>query len=469
MDFKAKLSNNILPAYGNLLKWSVVIIAGYQLLWGLLQYVLWDLPYYKYEKWAGLALIVAAAVYLVLCALAAPKRLKKLGRKMKKYYTYEQLFLAGLVVWYAVSCLVRKNIENPLCFKHNDNRLFITWTSAFILFPLAEMMGPKRIRRFWETMIHTMTVIYTPICVWALTKYYQKIDAPLLSGKSVTTYKDATLMIGSNRNITAVTAAVMFAMCIYIIVMKQKWLRLLYLGAASVHVFVLIVSNSRTSYIATLFMVDVVIAVIFWNKLGVYSQSNGKRLSLLKQILIIAAVVVLCTVLFSFIRNSIINITANAVESKLRPHNNYSNLSGRNRVWKACIAVIFSNPMNFFFGVTPSYMKSKLLETKLVGGDPAHAHNILLQIGAGLGVPAMILYAVFLILLCYRCAFIILAMFQPKKTAGTMRIWIISVTVLFLILYGVTEVLTFSVNVVSLPVFHILAGWIVAYDRRDRK
>ena len=158
MDFKAKLSNDILPVYGNLLKWSVAVIAGYQLLWGLLQYVIWDLPYIKYEKRVCLALIIAFAAYVVLCAAAAPDRLKRIGKKMKKYCTYEQLFLAGLVVWYAISCLVRKNIENPLCFKHNDNRLFITWTSAFILFPLAELLGLKRIRRFWETLIHIISI-----------------------------------------------------------------------------------------------------------------------------------------------------------------------------------------------------------------------------------------------------------------------------------------------------------------------
>ena len=470
MDFKAKLSNNILPVYGNLLKWSVVIIAGYQLLWGLLQYVIWDLPYIKYEKRVCLALIIAFAVYVALCAAAAPDRLKRIGKKMKKYCTYEQLFLAGLVVWYAISCLVRKNIENPLCFKHNDNRLFITWTSAFILFPLAELLGAKRIRRFWETMIHIMTAIYTPICVWALTKFYQGVDAPLLSGKNVTTYyRDASLMIGSNRNITSAAAAVMVALCIYMITAKRKWVRLLYTGAASVHALVLIVSNSRTSYIATLFLVDVIIAVICWNKLSAHSKATGRRMSLLKRTLITAAAVVLCTVLISLLRRSIITLSASSLKNKLNARTDYTNLSGRKNVWRASVAVIFSNIINFIFGVTPAYVPNKLLETGLVENASRHAHNILLQIGTSLGVPAMILYAVFLVLLCHRCARIIIAMLRPEKSAGIRRLWMIYVTLLFLIAYGVTEVLTFSINVVNLPVFYILAGWATAFDRRYRK
>ena len=465
MDFKAKLSNNILPVYGNLLKWSVVIIAGYQLLWGLLQYVLWDLPYYKYEKWAGLALIVAVAVYLVLCAVVAPERLKKLGRKMKKYCTYEQLFLAGLVVWYAITCLVRKNIENPLCFKHNDNRLFITWTSAFILFPLAEMLGAKRIRRFWETMIHIMTVIYTPICVWALTKFYQGVDAPLLSGEMVTTFKNASLMIGCNRNITSAMAAVMLALCFYMIILKKGWIRAAYAGAAAVHAMVMIVSNSRTSYLATMLMVDIIIAVTVWNRLRTYCRSTGRDLPLLKRILITSAVVVLCTVLISFLKNSIIKLTAQILNNKLKPRTNYSNLSGRKDVWRASIVIMTSNAVNFTFGVTPAYVPQKLFDTGLVKYPSRHAHNVILQIGASLGVPAMILYAVFLILLCCRCARIIIAMMRPEKNKSISRNWIISVIVLFLTAFGAAEVLTFSVNVVNLPVFYIFAGWITALER----
>ena len=460
-----KLSNFILPVYGNLLKWAVVILAGYQLLWGLLQYVIWDLPYIRYEKRACLALILVFVIYLALCAFAAPDRLRQLGRKMKKYCTYEQIFLAGLVVWYAISCLVRKNIDHPLCFKHNDNRLFITWTSAFILFPLAEMLGPKRIRQFWETMIHIMTGIYTPICVWAMIKYYQGVDVVLLSGEMLTTFNNASLMIGCNRNITSAMAAVMLALCLYMIILKKGWIRLTYIGAATVHALVMIVSNSRTSYIATLLMADMIIAVTVWNRLRAYCRSTGKRMSVFKQILITIAVVALCTVLISFLKNAIIKLTAQILNNKLKPRTNYSNLSGRKNVWRASIAVMTSNAANFIFGVTAAYVPNRLLETGLVTYPSRHAHNILLQIGASLGVPAMLLYAVFLILLCYRCAHILIEALRQRKNERISRSWIIAVIVLFLTVFGAVEVLTFSVNVLNLPVFYILTGWITALER----
>ena len=143
----------------------------------------------------------------------------------------------------------------------------------------------------------------------------------------------------------------------------------------------------------------------------------------------------------------------------------YSNLSGRKDVWRASIVIMTSNAVNFIFGVTPAYVPQKLFDTGLVKYPSRHAHNVILQIGASLGVPAMILYTIFLILLCCRCARIIIAMLRQRKNKSISRNWIISVIVLFLTAFGAAEVLTFSVNVVNLPVFYILAGWITALER----
>lgn len=461
------LSNSILPIYEKALRWAVVGIAAYYLLWTLLQYVIWDFINYRIAKWACLILVIAVILYIPLCALADPERLKINMRKLRRHCTFEQIFLIGLVIWDIVSCLVWKNAGKSNVFKHNDNRMFIIWMSAFVLFPLAKMLGAKGLRRFWETMIHIMTVIYTPISLWALTMYYQGKEILLPSGNSITTFRDSSIMIGSNRNITAAAAAVMIALCIYMIIVKRGLLRGLYVGAILVHALVLIVSNSRTSFLTTLFLADVTIAILCWTLIDQYCRERKTEFPLVLRIVITAVVVMLFTALLIKLRGQIISVTAKTTNSKLKTRNKYTNLSGRKEIWAASLKVMFLNPVNFFFGVTPAYVKNNLYATGMLNEIKPHAHNVLMQVGVSLGVPAMVLYAVFLMRLCYRCVLILWRKIQPGEKRRGSRMWYLSTILLFLMMYGIVEVMYFSVNIVILPIFYILAGWILLFDRQS--
>ena len=461
------LSNSILPIYEKALRWAVVGIAAYYLLWTLLQYVIWDFINYRIAKWACLILVIAVILYIPLCALSDPERLRINMSKLRKHCTFEQIFLISLVFWDIVSCSVWKNAGKSNVFKHNDNRMFIIWMSAFILFPLAKMLGAKGLRRFWETMTHIMTAVYTPISILALVKYYQGVEMLLPSGNSITTYGDSSIMIGSNRNITAAAAAVMVALCIYMIIVKRGLLRGLYVGAILVHALVLIVSNSRTSFLTTLFLADVTVTILCWSLIDQYCREKKMELPLALRIVITAVIVMLFTVLLIKLRGQIISITAKTTNSKLKTRKEYTNLTGRKAIWAASLKVMLSNPVNFIFGVTPAYVKSNLYATGMLTEIKPHAHNVLMQVGVSLGVPAMVLYIVFLMRLCYRCVLILWRKIQPGEKRRGSRMWYLSTILLFLMMYGIVEVMYFSVNIVILPIFYILAGWILLFDRQS--
>ena len=175
----------------------------------------------------------------------------------------------------------------------------------------------------------------------------------------------------------------------------------------------------------------------------------------------------LFTALLIKLRGQIISITAKTTNSKLKTRKEYTNLTGRKAIWAASLKVMLSNPVNFIFGVTPAYVKSNLYATGMLTEIKPHAHNVLMQVGVSLGVPAMVLYIVFLMRLCYRCVLILWRKIQPGEKRRGSRMWYLSTILLFLMMYGIVEVMYFSVNIVILPIFYILAGWILLFDRQS--
>ena len=87
-------------------------------------------------------------------------------------------------------------------------------------------------------------------------KYYRVEFLTFPSGLRLQHYREGvSMMIGGNINITAAAAVVMTGLCMYMILTQKPVIRILYIPAAIVHLMVMILTNSRTSYLAFLCMV----------------------------------------------------------------------------------------------------------------------------------------------------------------------------------------------------------------------
>ena len=140
-------------------------------------------------------------------------------------------------------------------------------------------------------------------------------------------------------------------------------------------------------------------------------------------------------------------------------------LSGRNRIWKRSVQLIFHSPKNFMIGVTPGLLKAAFKNTFDLKRAPDHTHNLYLQVATSLGVPAMLLFIVFLLSLGKRCIRLLLA----GEQAAFEGAWSIQIILLYMILIDLVEPMLFASRCVNLPFFYILAGWIVAMDKRCLK
>ena len=69
----------ILASCEKILYWLMIIMAVFNSLWTLLQFVIWDKPYLKLQKWGGLAIIMLIAAYLAFSLLTDRDSRSRIG------------------------------------------------------------------------------------------------------------------------------------------------------------------------------------------------------------------------------------------------------------------------------------------------------------------------------------------------------------------------------------------------------
>ena len=140
-----------------------------------------------------------------------------------------------------------------------------------------------------------------------------------------------------------------------------------------------------------------------------------------------------------------------------------NNLSNRTKVWAAAIKVMGSSPQRFLFGVTSFGVTDAIRD---IGGyheeNVAHAHNIILQIGISMGVPAMILFLVFLLIIALRCMRILI------RSNGINSYLIPSIILCFTVINMGESYLAGYYSVMAC-FFYLFCGWITEIDKRKKQ
>ena len=139
----------------------------------------------------------------------------------------------------------------------------------------------------------------------------------------------------------------------------------------------------------------------------------------------------------------------------------FTNTTGRTEVWKACIKILTSSPDRLLFGVSPCFIQ-KFIENETGNyRDIPHAHNGLMQVAVGLGIPGFLIFFAFLIAIVLRCLHIIV------KGRGIIfpGAWTLTILIMGMLLIELVEVMLFSYVRFNATIFYVLAGWVVSLSR----
>ena len=558
MEKKSKLQQSrFWTLYRTGLRWGVILLTESFIIWSLMQYAIPERNYLKHEKRLGTVILLAALLYAVIAACTDRDELKRIGGMLRRMCSFEQIMLVLILLWYILGCAVRSRLDAEPLFKFNDNRLFMFTMTVFVFFPFMSLMGRERAKRTFEGMIHVAMAIYTVFSAWCVWKYYRVEFFTFPSGLRLQNYREGiSMMMGGNINITAAAAVVLLGLCMYMLLTQKPLVRIAYGFAAVVQLTVMILTNSRTSYLAFLCMAIVAAFLFMWDILQNRAIPVRIAAGLIAAALCAGAIFLLQASLVRMFAHvyptyleqlaeeekqaaaereaekqaahemwmeeyarkaataeqtvteesaqaseqdvaeetvqesgqaataeteagaAATGETAAAGETAAEPESAPStappptpyadetvrkmdDLNGRVSVWVFAIKIIGSSPDHLLFGVSPVHVQRQLEVTSRFDRAIPHAHNGILQVGIGIGAPAMLMFLLFEISIIARCFMIV---FKGRGIPFRYS-WTVPVTLMGILIIDLVETMLFAMLRVNLPIFYILAGWTVIMSR----
>ena len=423
--------------YENILKWFAFGIGAFHVSLSILYYFFESVTVTlrKVEKWAVLALILAAVFYLFYTKAKFPRLMPRIKTFLRGMFRPEAVLLVILFVWYIICTISADGRYTANFFEINDMHLFNVFVDAMILFPMAYYLSEDREKVFGIafgvlTAIMTVTMLYV---FWNVL-HLNIINLPDGGQIGMTQIADDTrinavrLSMNCHPNTTGAYSEVIMMICLCMVLKKKGIVRIIYILAFAVHFITMILANSRACLYASILAIMLITAKVLFDYLN--------RKKLLIRLLICAAAAGLAgaavLVLRNLIFNEFENIThmsallremkeaataapgstaAAAAETENAARELSMNVSGRQIIWKAAIASVFSDLKHILCGVTPVGVISEI-NIHSNGVFKEYAHNQFLEIAVSLGLPGLIVFCVWL----YRQASYCIK--DTLKTAG---------------------------------------------------
>lgn len=436
------------------------------------------------ELWWITALFALALGCGLVCLLFLPRRREWLLRLLRGLCTYEQLFLIWLLFWSTLvllRCLFLFGIDELY-----RNRYYLSDTAviAFVMFPMARVLGSARMKRLFEPMLKVVLLPHAAFYAWVLWQYLHMNFVTFPSGRKLEIIY-YSMYLGVHRNTTGAFALAMLAAALYFIVRAKTWRKLPYCLGAVVYLAVLVYSNCRTSWYALLLLAVLTTFLWVW-----YGTKEKKPLLRAVWGLLAAAAVVLVLhfariLLFALLDSALDSAgifmepeplrhahsafalrplaarpEARALAGDPRRSLETGGFSGRGALFKACLHVMFSDRDIFLFGLTPNHIGHAVYGVCGVDRIENHAHNYFLQLGMSFGVPTMLASMAFMASLGLRCVRVLRR--AKRLPSGA---WIIPAILFCLLAQDMMEVFLVHGPTFIQVLFYVFAGWISAMDR----
>ena len=101
------------------LRLSAIVFTMIFTMYTLLQYIVKERQYLKYQKWIGVAVIAAAAVYVLITVFTDREELARIRAFARGLFSFEQIILILILFWYLLGCG-----EKP----RSSGKIFAGWT-----------------------------------------------------------------------------------------------------------------------------------------------------------------------------------------------------------------------------------------------------------------------------------------------------------------------------------------------------
>lgn len=508
--------------YESVLFWAIIFLAELHMFACSFREILPQnsKPIFRLECMIGAAIFVALVIYLGICAVRYPDTFSRLKLLLPRLCSFEQAYMLWMFIWYLVVVAVWQIIKGSSVnlFKENAWSFFVQALMTFVFFPLPRILGSERAKKLIEPMIKLVLIPHMIVWAWILLQYFQMNFITFPSGKKLEMIDNngyLALSFGLNQIRTAAVALSMMALCLYLIATQKGWRKLPYIFGTAVYFVILVFTNCRSSWYSSLLIAAGGSFLAVWFGLKEKHWLLRSIIGILIAVISVQILIWLRGELFVLLVAShkhILETTAatEAAQAAAKAAQSYGPatlkthipaassaissgsfsiplaseagtaadyvrvaggedagyLSGRIPIYKACLDVMFSRKLIFFFGIPSSDFAAAISGRYGITKHYNHAHNFLLETGIAYGVPTMLFTAAFLISLAVRC---IRVLFVSKKPLFQ-GFWMIPVVLAALLAEDMMETfLNLSAMGMTCITFYLFAGWIVAMDQEQRQ
>ena len=386
-----------------ILKWSAFTVMCMQLTIGILWFPFRDLGKLltKVEKWAAIVPAGLAIAYVVYTYFKTPRLMFRIKNFLKGLFCPEFIMLLLFFVWNVICTMSADSRYSRNMFSANDNALFRTFVSVFITFIIGYIFRGDSVMKLMEILFHVFCSVLTVCMIYILYMMCKPEWIHLPGGRTIYMRKTFRLCISCNSNTTGAISEVIFMMCLYMMIVKKGILRYLYTIAMLVHYLIVVLSNSRTCIYATGISIAAIVGKlcfdavknrVFWQKILV---------SVILSVVTAIVIIELRRLVF-YIYESISHLSKYYGVSKTGARETEMTFSGRVDIWIASVKSVFQNATHFFFGVTPVRVTDEVSIWTTNHLD-MYTHNEFLEISVAYGVPGLLLYLTWLVMIARSC------------------------------------------------------------------
>ena len=218
---------------------------------------------YKAEMIYAAILAFAAVIYLVLCRFKWPETQYRIKDFSKKFLSPCQIFCFILFIWTILSFLV----NGMPYFMDNLWLIFDVSIDCLLLFNLPMVLSKEMAKKSIDILLHIVTFAGTGIALFGLWHLFTLDFITLPTGEIIGMVRHSfhSFQLGSYYNLTAAIALSFILISLYMIAAQSKALKIIYALNLIPHTLVLMLTNSRTSFITCIFAYFIAMFLVVWN------------------------------------------------------------------------------------------------------------------------------------------------------------------------------------------------------------
>lgn len=431
--------------------WFAAIVCIFQMVLSVVHYFLPVKNLYSLDYTLIFVALIAWIIHLV-------------AYRVRPHLGWGFIILAGIFLWYLISCQIMSDTYYRDWFSFNKDPIIDTLLLIGLVFPMGIYIARKGYDKLIRIIIHILIFVWTGFMVYVLINVFQNKIINTPSGGQIGMSRNIALCLNTHYNTTGVIELVMLIIVLYFIfTSSSRALRIAYILPCLVHLVTLIMANSRTAFVA---------GVIFFSASVFSAVYNAKwEISLLRRILFGAGAAVITAVILLLFRELVFSvhesithlrelINGTFVEtSSARDLTSMMTMRSRFLIWKSSLHAMVIDANRFLFGVTPASVTSAITEASAGQFENLYTHNQFLEFGVALGVPGMLMFTLFVMLLAKKSF-----MISIKQNEG-LNAWIVVSIVVTLLIANLSEATLMFYRFASSYPFFLFCGWV--YSKAD--